>query len=147
MSILLAPIAPKAPSFDVRLGGPRRYPLKAKRLHFTREVDLDGAKIVRVAIANSPKGETARLLEIDFDWLVSEGYGHGWYLMGNGKGRRYVRVNLGGGTKPGTARTIANILMAPPRGKQVRFIDKNPLNLRRDNLTYQDKPIERGTAI
>lgn len=86
--------------------------------------DKDGADIALVFVKHGSK--PAKLLRQDFDTLIEAGFIDHWTLN---KGRV-----VGYSQAIGNAHGIARAIMQAPAGKLVMYRDRDPLNLRRDNL-------------
>ncbi|MBE7185483.1 MAG: hypothetical protein INR68_13890 [Methylobacterium mesophilicum] len=99
----------------------RRPPIRAR--------DIDGRDILRVPLANIDL--CARVFPEDFDRLLIEGHSPNW-CWNNGM----VKVRVDG--KP---ERVARLLRKPEGNARVGHADRDPLNLRADNL--QAKPFKR----
>lgn len=96
---------------------PSRTPLKA--------LDRDGTAILLVPLANSTA--RARILPEDYQALIAHGVSPHWCLNGA------VKV----GAWPLNVQRVARLIMAPQGNVQVRHRDRDPLNLRRENLVLR----------
>ena len=83
----------------------------------------------RIAIVPlSRNGEHSATIDLeDYELLMSLGVSPNWQCTGGSVVAR---------TPKGTM-LVGRILMDAKRGQQVRYLDGNPLNLRRDNLTIK----------
>lgn len=93
-----------------------------------RIADKGGAAIVQMPLAG---GAVATVDADSFDHYAAPGRSTQWCLMGDGKGNAYVGVWL---PSAKTTVMVARLLLDAPRGKVIRFHDRNPLNLQRSNL-------------
>jgi len=82
---------------------------------------------VRVPLA-SGKGP-AVLDTADYEDLAAKGISLNWSLNSDGRGNAYVKTHIGG-----NVRAIARLITRAQAGEQVHYWDRNPLNLRGDNL-------------
>lgn len=99
-----------------------------RRVRFA--IDLDGKRIALVPLANHDI--PAKLLAGDYRRIVGDGFTDQWTLNSNGKGNAYVRCGVA--NVRGHLATVARVLLEPPKGYRVTYLDDNRLNLRRDNL-------------
>lgn len=97
----------------------------------------DGAQVVFVPLANG-KG-IARVLPDDFDALVAAGFTKSWSLNSNGGGNAYVRAYQSNAS--GRHVTVARVIAGARSGQCIRYWDRDPTNLRADNLR-----MDRGYA-
>lgn len=86
--------------------------------------DKDGADIALVFVKHGSK--PAKLLRGDFEDLTKAGFIDHWTLN-SGYVKGYSQVI-------GNAHGIARAIMKAPVGKLVMYRDRDPLNLRKDNL-------------
>lgn len=87
-------------------------------------------------------GAIAVLDADDFRSLMARGVTTQWHLHGDGHGLFYVRAKMGGKLV-----MISRLILDAPRGKVIRLLDHNPLNLRRNNLAFDDVlPKQRETV-
>jgi hypothetical protein len=92
-----------------------------KAIEITNFLDEDGNPIVSVPLTNTDK--SAILYREDFDRLIKLGLDPRWRLsMGQVLERGRGRVSI--------ARLVANA----KEGEKIQYIDKDPSNLKRDNL-------------
>lgn len=99
-----------------------------RRVRFT--IDHDGERIALVPLANHDA--PAKLLASDYRRIVGDGFTDQWTLNSNGQGNAYVRC--GAAKVRGQLATVARLLLEPPKGYRVTYLDGDRLNLRRDNL-------------
>jgi len=93
-------------------------------------LDPDGRIVVGVRLDNIQ--DTCWLYREDYDRVVS-GYGiTSWYANDNGKGALYVRLK----GRHGNNLMVARLIVGDHERNNVRYLDKNPLNLRRTNLYF-----------
>lgn len=92
--------------------------------------DERGRSVVRVPLA-SVKAH-AILDRADFDDLMARGVSPNWSFDG-----RIVRVGHG----PDNVQRVARLILRPPENHRVRHINRNGLDLRRENLVAM--PIKR----
>lgn len=102
----------------------------------THLMDRDGKAITLVPLAS---GGTAKVFTEDFYRLTAAGFSDQWTANDAGNGYSYVRCARNGAT--GRLVTVPRLIMAPPRGYVVRYLDGDRTNLRRDNLC-----LEKGWA-
>lgn len=95
--------------------------------HITITDPLDGSRVVLVPLSKG-KG-VAKINEEDFIQLVSNGYVGKWFLNTNGKGTAYVKLFYKINNK-----SIANLIMSPPKSHVVRYRNNDRKDLRRSNL-------------
>lgn len=108
-----------------------------------RTVDEDGCSIVIVTLMH---GEKARLFREDFDRIMSEGYSPLWCMSSTREGDRYVAVYGRPSKGPKFRPAIADLVTSRKRSQpRPTHVDRDPLNLRRDNLLIRQKP--RGARI
>ena len=86
-----------------------------------------------------PGREVVLIDRQDHEHLIAMGLGETWYLIENGRGRRYVRAYQRNAT--GNQVTVARLIVGAQHGEVVRYWDGNPLNLTRANLY-----VDRGRA-
>lgn len=103
-------------------------------VRFTRDEDKTAIALVPILGSKEP----AKLLVDDYAALLDAGYGDRWVMNSNGKGYAYVRCaskrHLLGNTE-----TVARLILKLPKGHRVCYLDKNRLNLRRDNLILVER--------
>lgn len=115
---------------------------KGHRQH-RHTLDHDGREITLVPLANHP--EPARLLRTDFEALAETGITGQWTLNLNGtRTHGYVRCPASEAT--GCLVTVARLITRVGAGRTVRYRDRNPLNLRSDNL-YLDRGRAKGREL
>lgn len=73
----------------------------------------------------------------DFDRLCGLGISDQWFIHGNGKCNEYVRVQCPLGQR-GQPTTAARLILDVSFGRNVRYRDGNPLNVRQSNLYLAD---------
>jgi len=103
-------------------------PLKALR-EPVRTRDVDGREIVLVQLARTDK--QAKLFAVDWDRLTASGYSANWAWN-----CRAVRIP---NYRTNTLRASRLVAGVEAPGLRVTHRDRNPLNLRRDNLVV--KPV------
>src|SRR5581483_11715317 len=91
------------------------------QIEITHDIDQDGTPIVFVPITNS--NQTAVLFEEDFNRLTDIGLDPRWKLA-NGQVLERGRSRL----------SIARLVADAKAGEKIQLKDRNPFNLRRDNL-------------
>jgi hypothetical protein len=96
----------------------------------------DGKDVIVVPLQAS--WGCARLFEEDFQRLIDAGLSPFWSYNSNGGGVSYVRASLSGG-RCGEQVSLARLVAGAKKGQRVRYRDRDPRNLRSDNLY-----IERG---
>lgn len=109
---------------------PEIAPRKRKRQPY-RFTDRSGNALVHVPLTG---GAVAIVDAEDFDRLELMGFTGPWFLNSDGKGSAYVRTMLPG--IGGNLGMVSRLILDTPRGKVIRYSDRNPLNLRRDNLVF-----------
>ena len=98
---------------------------KRQPIYFTAS---NGKKRVSIKLANN-KG-TATLDRADFEALREVGYSGQFVLNSNGNQHNYVRAS-----QPGrNLVTIARVLTGASKEQHIHYLDKNPINLTRENL-------------
>ena len=105
--------------------------MKKDPLH-TLDKDDSGRAIVLV-----PLGEhqgTATLYQEDWRRLIDAGYRGSWFLDSNGTGSQYVKL-----MHRGRNRRVARLLMDEPSNRVVRYRDRDPTNLRMENLVLSTR--------
>lgn len=106
-------------------------------------VDENGKEVLLISVGRAVK-KVAYIYKDDFDFLMRLGITDSWtvvadcYVVCNG--RRHTKtpaVHLKKGECSGAGRKliVARLLKDCGVGQAIRYKDKNPLNLRRDNLT------------
>jgi hypothetical protein len=113
------------------------HPL-TRRLVATPCTDTDGRDIVKVGLWGK-SGREVRLFPEDFQALTDRGYAHGWRAF-PGKAAQDVRVVFSVRGKQQSL-SLRRIIMGAGKGERVYVRDRNPLNLRRDNLI-----LDRGSG-
>jgi hypothetical protein len=105
-----------------------------------RRSSLDGKPVVFIALFGA-RGEGCEMVLSPDTWArASALYGSRWVLNVSGAGHAQVRCGTAkaasAARQPGErpTATLARILMGAKRGEVVRYRDKNPLNLRTENL-------------
>lgn len=92
-------------------------------------LDPDGTLVTGVLLANA--GKTVWLRKEDYDRIIGT-YGiSSWFLNGSGNGYAYVRL-----AHEGVNLMVARLVLGDHLRANVRLRDKNPFNLRKDNLYY-----------
>lgn len=99
--------------------------------------DKDGADIALVFVKHGSK--PAKLLRQDFQALTEAGFIDHWTLN---KGRV-----VGYSQVIGNAHGIARAIMNAPVGKLVMYRDRDPLNLRKDNLMIPVRKRSRKSNV
>ncbi len=103
---------------------PRREPV--------RMLDKYGRQVVCVPLA---KGLGPAVVDAaDYDTLMRLGLSSQWLVNGPAPG--YVRAPVNGAL--GSLVGVSRIIMVAGAGRRVRYLDRNPLNLRRNNLRLVD---------
>lgn len=109
---------------------PAIAPRKHKRRPY-RFTDRNGNALVHVPLTG---GAVVIVDAADFDRLETMGFTGPWFLNSNGKGNVYVRTVLPG--IGGNLGMVSRLILDTPAGKVIRYADRNPLNLRRENLVF-----------
>lgn len=109
--------------------------MKRKPIH---TYDIDRQPIVLIPLGGKcVSGQFAKLLEEDYNDLLSKGYSPNWCVNEDGSGRNqyvtlYCRITR-------TQTTISRLIIEPTKRQVIRYYDGNSLNLRRDNLYLEDR--------
>ncbi|EIZ83631.1 hypothetical protein WYO_3642 [Methylobacterium sp. GXF4] len=98
----------------------------------THATDPNGREVVGVRLSNVP--ERAWLYRTDYERIIAQFGTPSWVLIGNGKGAFYVRFTQPGGID--RKATVARLVAGDFQRTGVRYVDKNPLNLRNANLRH-----------
>lgn len=109
--------------------------------------DQDGQRLAHVELANTD--HRATLYAEDYQRLIAAGFSSCWSLTDVGRGLRYVLCSartLTPGRKGRRSMTVARLVAEAGRGQQVRYLDGNRLNLRRENLAFEQGPARVGAA-
>lgn len=99
-----------------------------------RPVELiqEGARVVaRVSLGRDPVLK-AEIWKDDLDFLIRLGVSSNWTAAVSG-GQYYVRANARN-NPPSNKVLVARALLDAGPGQIVKYVDGNPLNLRRENL-------------
>jgi hypothetical protein len=104
---------------------------KPRKVRFA--IDTDGERIALVPLAN--QRQPAKLLAEDLTAVLEAGYTDQWTCNSDGKGHGYVRCGVNG--VRGNLATVARLIVEPPKGYRVTYLDGDRLNLRRDNLKLE----------
>src|SRR5437879_5988900 len=92
-----------------------------KTIEVTHFLDEDGIPLVSVPLTNIDKNVT--LYQEDFNRLFQSGLDPRW------------RLSLGQVLERGSARvSVARLVANAKKGDKIQYLDRNPCNLRRDNL-------------
>ncbi len=102
-------------------------------------VDKRGNELVQIAVA-SREGVQVTMYKRDYEMLTKVGVSMRLFLVSDGKGRLYVRTHKSGVT--GGQLTIARLISDAGPNEAVRYADRDPLNLRRENLL-----VGKGRAV
>ncbi len=102
-------------------------------IRFTLDEDREAIALVPILGSKVP----AKLFAEDYSALIEAGYGDRWVLNSNGKGQAYVRCSAK--KHLGNTETVARLILKLPKGHRVCYLDKNRLNLRRDNLVLVER--------
>jgi hypothetical protein len=86
-----------------------------------RHYSLDGLKLVDITLRD---GEVCTLEQADFEELLKSGTPAAWKMFLNNVAVSLNKKNV----------QIARLLLDPDTGRSIRYLDGNPLNLRKDNL-------------
>lgn len=98
-------------------------------------VDVGGRLLARVPLGRHNKFSPPRYVEIwkdDYDFLVKLGLSPNWSSYRVGGNGYYVTASAS--DTPSHRVLVARVLMDANAGEIVRYVDGNPLNLRRENL-------------
>lgn len=99
----------------------------------THTTDPDGREVVGVRLSNRPD-VNAWIYRDDYDRIVTRYGTPSWLLTGNGLGQFYVRFHLAKGLDEKI--TVARAVLRDIEKSATRYLDGNPLNLRKSNLTF-----------
>lgn len=128
--------ARKAPLMDpspALKAAPTRPPVRRKRRQYHRTTDAAGNPLIHMPLSG---GAVCVLDAPDFDRLAALGVTDRWHFNDDGKGNAYVRVML---RRPaGNLVMVARLILEAPKGQVIRYANKNPLDLRRVNLTLDN---------
>lgn len=102
----------------------------------------DGGTVIEVAVVSIPlpDGRTALIDLDDFNHAMERGGSDQCWMHTNGHGGSYVRTTLAG--QPGVTVPLARLALDVPRGTHARYINKNPLDLRRSNIRFTESPFK-----
>lgn len=105
------------------------------------ELIKEGSRIVaRVPLGRSGEHK-AEIYKEDYDFLVKLGLSGNWNALRASLGLFYVVASA---YKVASNKTlVARILLDADAGQSVQYVDKNPLNLRRENLRL----VPHGNAL
>ncbi len=110
-----------------------------------RSTDKHNTPIVLVPLANH--SEPAIVDVSTFDRLMAEGFSDQWTFNQFINGyRRYGFVRCTNNKVHGRLSTIARLVTDASPGQVVKYRDRNPLNLRRYNLTLKNGNAKGATA-
>lgn len=98
----------------------------------------DGQSVLFVPLGRS--GVTAHIDKEDYERLIAAGVSRCWRLVRNSAASAYVRAPAS--REAGNAVTVARVLLNAGAGQKVCYRDRDPKNLRRDNL-FIDKGYAR----
>lgn len=112
-----------------------RHQYRDALIRIERRIDHDNEGqflTVPIALVPLPCGGTA-ILELEaFEELMRQGFSDQWWAHPNGNKHAYVRTtHVAHG---GRMFTVARLLAGGEHFTRTRYLDKNPLNLRVDNL-------------
>lgn len=99
--------------------------------------DPDGTPMVRVPVPGLGNAEIEGSV---FNALMDRGVSDQWFKTCTGKGNSYVAVAIPEDTDK--IITVARLIVTTPARRHVRYVDGNPLNLRRRNLWQKAKEVE-----
>jgi hypothetical protein len=85
--------------------------------------DVDGREVFLIPLANTDL--KARIFPEDYHRLLADGWSSQWVWNYNAVKVNRYRANL---------QRLCRLVTNAPENQQVRFRDRNPLNLRSDNL-------------
>lgn len=108
-------------------------------------VENAGTVILRVPMGDPKRPGATVWAEIELAaWLdlIENGADGAWFWNLSGKGNGYVRTcpPMQGATNAPTLVTVGRLVAGAGKGRIVRFRDRNPLNLRRDNIFIVGNP-------
>lgn len=110
----------------------RRRSPRDVQAHIRRRTLPDGARIAELLL---PGGQIVTVDEVDRERVTALGVSPVWRLNGNGRGLIYVRAHAPKSLGVGNIVQVARVILGPPRGCVVKYLDGNRLNLRRSNLS------------
>lgn len=99
------------------------------RTRATRVEFVDGKEVCYVPLGRGSNSAEATIYKEDYDLLMKLGLSGNWLQTQQG----YVTA-ASGRINPPARLQVGRVLMDAKPGTQVRCLDGNPLNLRRDNL-------------
>lgn len=100
--------------------------------------DKSGRKI---AIVDATQGREFAILATDWESVRRE-FGNCWFARSNGNGSFYIGAKRSDVLAP---RVLARTLMGAGRGQRVRYRDRNPMNLLRENLYIVSGPAKHAS--
>jgi hypothetical protein len=100
--------------------------------NLTEATDRAGGKFYRVHLSNTEK--TVAMDRFDYLRLVQDGV-KTFRLNRDTRGREYVKTWINGQSVQ-----VARLILGVDKGRQTRFKDGNPLNLRRRNIRKAGRP-------
>jgi hypothetical protein len=91
----------------------------------------DGSRIAEVPLTG---GKFVTVDQADLDRLNALGMSPAWSLNSNGRGHHYVRAHAPSAFGVPSLVQVARVIMEPPPGHVIKYLDGDRLNLRRINL-------------
>lgn len=101
--------------------------------------DADGQQLVHIALANTD--QRATLYVEDYQRLMDAGFSPNWQHAADGQGNAYATLSAYNPQGVDCLVPVARLIAGAEAGQTVRYADRNPLNLRIENLKLM-----RGTA-
>lgn len=105
--------------------------------------DADGQQLAHVALANTD--QRATLYAEDYQRWLAAGFSPYWSLCDVGYGTRYVLSSARTAGNKHRSLTVARWVADAGKGQRVRYADGDRLNLRRENLVFEQGPA--GSAV
>lgn len=105
--------------------------------------DADGQQLVHVALANTD--QRATLYAEDYQRWLAAGFSPYWSLCDVGYGIQYVLASARTAGNKHRSLTVARWIADAGKGQRVRYADGDRLNLRRENLVFEQGPA--GSAV
>ena len=116
---------------DTLIKPSQAVPLKRRKPALLKDRGGNGGNPQLVTVP-LPGGKAAQIELADFNALMGKGYSDQWWLHSNGRDSAYVRTTRAGDACKMV--TVARLIIGGCDGTHIRYVDGNPLNLRRSNL-------------